>query len=130
MAKVPTRDKVKEADTWDLSSLFPSDEAWEKAFKKWERQIGKYADFRGTLAEGPSALAKCLKFDSKFDREGERLGYYAMLRTTEDQADGAAQTMMGRLQNAATRAAELASYIRPEILAMSGAKLKKLIGAK
>ena len=130
MKKLPTRDKVKVADTWDLSSLFPSDDAWEKAFKKWEKQVPKYESFRGTLADGPEALLKCLKFDSKLEREGERLGYYAMLKTTEDQANSTYQGMMGRLQHAATRAAELASFIRPELLAMSSAKLKKLLDAK
>ncbi|TWT46402.1 oligoendopeptidase F [Botrimarina hoheduenensis] len=130
MKKIPTRDKVKPADTWDLSSLFPSDEAWEAAFKKWEKRVPKYADFRGTLADGPAALSKCLKFDSQIERDGEALGYYAMLRTTENQADSRYQAMMGRLQHAATRAAELSSYIRPEILSMSAAKLKKMIDAK
>ncbi|CAN0381897.1 unnamed protein product, partial [Ectocarpus sp. 4 AP-2014] len=38
--------------------------------------------------------------------------------------------MMGRLQNAASRAAQAASYIRPEILAIPDATLKKLMAAK
>ncbi len=130
MKKVPARSKVKEADTWDLSSLFASDEAWEKAFAKWSKQISKYESFQGKLGDGPEVLAKCFAFDCKFDREGERLGYYAMLKTTQDQADGTYQEMMGRLQSVASRAAQAASYIRPEILAMSAAKLKKYLDAK
>lgn len=130
MKKIPTRDKVKVSDTWDLASLFPSDDAWEKAFAKWEKQIPKFETFRGKLADGPDALSKCLKFDSKFGREGERLGYYAMLKTTEDQTNSDYQSMMGRLQFAATRAAEAGSFIRPEVLAMSSTKLKKLLDTK
>ena len=30
--ELPPRREVNEDDTWDLSSLFPSDEAWEEAF--------------------------------------------------------------------------------------------------
>ncbi len=130
MKTIPPRSKVKTSDTWDLSSLFPSDDAWEKAFAKWVKQIPKYEEFRGKLSEGPDALAKCFKFDSKFEREGERLGYYAMLKTTEDQANGTYQELMGRLQNAASKAAQAASFIRPEVLAISGAKLKKYLDAK
>lgn len=130
MKKIPTRDKVKVSDTWDLGSLFESDAAWEKAFVVWEKQIPKIEKFKGTLGDSPGQLAKCLKFDSKFEREGERLGYYAMLKTTEDQADSAYQGMMGRLQNAASRAAQAASYIRPEILAIPDTTLKKLMAAK
>lgn len=130
MKKIPTRDKVKVSDTWDLGSLFESDAAWEKAFAAWEKQIPKIEKFKGTLGAGASQLTKCLKFNSKFEREGERLGYYAMLKTTEDQADSTYQAMMGRLQNAASRAAQAASYIRPEILAIPDATLKKLMAAK
>ena len=51
--KLPTRSQVKADDTWDLSSLYPNDEAWETAFGKWEKQIAKYAKFRGTLGDRP-----------------------------------------------------------------------------
>ncbi|TWT85969.1 Oligoendopeptidase F, plasmid [Posidoniimonas polymericola] len=127
---LPTRDKVKAADTWDLSSLFESDAEWDAAFAKWEKEVKKYAAFRGTLGDGPEQLAKLLKFDSKFDRAGERLAYYAMLKTTEDQGNSAYQAMIGRYQNVATKAGEAASYIRPEILGLSAAKLKKYLDAK
>ena len=30
--RLPTRDKVAQRDCWDLSSLFTSDAAWERAF--------------------------------------------------------------------------------------------------
>lgn len=129
MKKLPTRDKVKVSDTWDLSSLFTSDAEWEEAFTAWEKRIPKYAAYKGKLGDS-AELAKCFKFDSKFDRDGERLGYYAMLKTTEDQANSAYQAMMARLQNVASRAAQAASYIRPEVLSLSDAKLKKLMAAK
>ena len=41
--QLPPRSKVPAADRWDLSSLFASDEAWEKAFAAWEEQIPGYA---------------------------------------------------------------------------------------
>ncbi len=130
MKRIPARDKVKAADTWDLSTLFESDAAWEKAFIAWEKQIPKLEKFKGTLGDGPAQLAKCFKFESKFERSGERLGYYAMLKTTEDQANSHYQGMMARLQNAASRAAQASSYVRPEVLALSEAKLKKYMASK
>jgi oligoendopeptidase F len=128
--KLPARGDVKPADTWDLSSLFPNDAAWETAFAKWEKQIPKYEQFRGTLGKGPAALAKCLTFDSDFERAAERLGNYAHLKTAEDMADSRYQRMMGRYDHAVTRAAEAASFMRPEILSLSDAKLKSYIAAK
>ncbi len=130
LKQLPPRSKVKPSDTWDLFSLFADDQTWEKAFTRWEKRIAGYAKYRGKLAEDVGTLAACLKFDLEFDRAGERLGTYAFLKTAEDTAEGKYQRMRGRFTNAASRAAQAASYIRPEILAISTAKLKKLLADK
>src|SRR4051794_11064388 len=133
MAKIKAllaRKQVKPADTWDLAGLFKSDDDWERAFTAWEKQIPRYTKFRGTLGNGPAALAKLFEFDTEFDRAGERLGTYAHLKTTEDMADSRYQRMMGRYEHAATLAAEAASFIRPEILALPDKKLKEYLDAK
>lgn len=127
---LPPRERVKPADAWDLSSLFASDDEWEIAFNKWQKLIPRYEKFRGTLAEGARRLAACLKFDEEFDRLGERLGTYAYLKTAEDQANSAYQRMKGRHQHAGSEAAQAASYIRPEILAISAKKMKEYMAAK
>lgn len=126
--QLSSREKVKQSDTWDLASLFPNDAAWEKAFQKWEKQIGEYASFRGKLRDGPEVLAKCLAFDSAFDRTGERLGVYAHLKVAEDQTNSTYQRMEGRYINVAGRAAEAASFLRPEILAVPAARLREYLG--
>jgi oligoendopeptidase F len=128
--KLPARKQVKTEDTWDLASLFKSDDEWETAFVAWEKQIPRYEKFRGTLGDGPEALAKCFSFDCEFDQAGERLGTYAHLKTTEDMADSRYQRMSGRYDHAATTAAEATSFIRPEILALPDKKLKEYAAAK
>ncbi len=128
--KLPAREEVDPADTWDLSSLFASDKAWEAAFRKWERRIPGFQRFRGQLGNDPAALAACLKFDCDMDRWGERLGSYAYLKAAEDQAHSPSQAMVARFQNVATRASEAASYIRPEILAISAAKMNRFLESK
>jgi oligoendopeptidase F len=127
---LPRRSQVKPADTWDLSSLFANDDDWETAFAKWEKDIARYARHRGKLGESPKALAGCLKFDVDFDRAGERVQTYAFLKSAEDTANSAYQRMLGRCRSAASRAAQEASFIRPEILAIAPAKMKKFLASK
>jgi oligoendopeptidase F len=115
---LPERREVANADTWDLSSLFTGDEAWEAALGAWEAELTPFGAFAGTLGKSPDHLAACLAHDLAVDRVGDRLGTYAHLRAAEDQAAAAAQRMVGRFQHVATRAGELASFIRPEILAI------------
>lgn len=133
MAKVkrlPPRSSVKASDAWDLSSLYANAAAWERAFKQFEKKAAGYEEHRGKLATSAEALAACLKFDSGVDRLGERLGTYAFLKTTEDQANSDSQAMFGRYQSVAVRTGEAASFIRPEILAIPAAKLKSFLTAK
>jgi oligoendopeptidase F len=127
MKQLPPRNKVKISDTWDLSSLFADDNAWEKAFLAWEKQLAGYAKFQGRLGDDAATLAKCLKFDEEFDRTGERLGTYAHLKVAEDTANSTYQRMQGRFINIAGRAAEASSFIRPEILALPNAQMKKYL---
>ena len=118
-ATLPLRNEVKPEDCWDLSSLYPEDQSWEADYKKLEGQIATYETFRGRLSDSAEVLAEALRFDSDFDRTAERLGTYAFLKTTEDQTDSAYQGMKARYQNLAVRAGQAASYMRPEILAIS-----------
>jgi oligoendopeptidase F len=123
VVRLPERSEVDINDTWDLSSLFPNDDAWEKGLEEFEKQSSGYEKFRGKLSESAQTLADCLEFDSNLNRIGERVAYYAMLKTSEDQANSDYQGMMMRFQNIAVRAGEAASFMRPEILAIEDEKL-------
>src|SRR3954469_15822918 len=124
---LPPRTKVKPADTWDLASLFKTDKDWEKEFSEWEKQVQGYERFRGKLGDSAEMISACLQFDAATDRTGERLGVYAFLKTSEDQANSNYQRMKGRFEHVATRAGELASYIRPELLAIPDKKMKQFL---
>jgi oligoendopeptidase F len=122
-ARLPLRSEVPVEHTWDLSSLFRSDAEWEAAFAAWEKQVDGYARFRGKLGESAGVLAECLRFDTAFDRAGDRVGTYAFLKETEDVANGTYQGLKARYLGVAARAMEAASYIRPELLALPDATL-------
>jgi oligoendopeptidase F len=128
--RIPERSRVKASDTWDLASLFPTDDAWETAFKKLQRDVKKYDKFRGQLSASPKSVADCLKFDSKLDLLAERLGIYAFLKTSEDQSNSDYQRMLGRFQSVAAKASESASFIRPELLAIPATKMKKFLASQ
>src|SRR5688500_10023547 len=130
VVRLPARSRVTVADTWDLSPMCESDVQWEELFQKLDKQIAGYDKFRGKLGDGPSVLARLLKFDHEFDRLAERIGGYASLKASEDQANSTYQGMIARFQNRATRANQAASYIRPEILALPKKTLDEYLKSK
>src|SRR5205823_9498086 len=103
---------------------------WETAFDRWSHQIAGYEKFRGKLRESASTLAELLKFDSEFERLGERLGVYAFLKTSEDQGNSDYQRMKGRYQHVATKAAEASSFLRPELMSIPQAKMDSFLAAR
>lgn len=129
-AMLPSRSEVPVPDTWDLSSLFPGDEAWEAAFAALKERVDGFEAYRGRLGESAETLAEALRFDNDFDRAAERLGTYAFLKTTEDQTNNDYQGMQGRFRNLAVRAAQAASYMRPELLAIPVEQMDALLAAE
>jgi oligoendopeptidase F len=125
--KLPSRSEVPAADTWDLSNLYADDAAWEQAFTDWQKQFDGYAQFQGKLADGPKALAACIEFDLDLSRVGDRLGTYAHLKLCEDQSSDAYSGMWLRVIQAASRAGQASSFIRPEILAIPSDKLDSFL---
>jgi oligoendopeptidase F len=124
------RSQVKPEDCWDLSSLFKNDEEWEREFKRWDSEVPGYSAFAGTLADSAQRLAELLEFDIRVDRAGDRLATYAFLKSAEDVSNSKYQDLLGRYRHAATRAGELASFIRPEILAIPARKMARFLGEK
>src|SRR5207249_3911165 len=97
---------------------------------RWSHQIAGYEQFRGKISKSAQLLADLLKFDSDFERLGERLGVYAFLKTAEDQANSDYQRMKGRYQHVATKAAEASSFIRPELMAIPPKKVEQFLQAR
>lgn len=123
----PKRSDVSVSDTWDLTSLFESDDSWLAVLSQFENEIAGFAQFSGRLTESAEVLAQCLSFDVKLDRLGERLGTYAFLKTTEDQGNSHYQGFVARYQNLGTKAGQAASFVRPEILSIPTEKMKSMM---
>ncbi|MCA9175950.1 MAG: oligoendopeptidase F [Planctomycetales bacterium] len=126
---LPARSEVPVNDTWDLSSLYPNEEAWEAGLRELESRIAGFAAYQGRLAESPAVLAELLQFDADTDRLAERVAIYASLRTTEDQANSAAQRNMGRFESIGSRLDQAASFIRPELLAIDDQTMERFLGS-
>lgn len=126
---LPKRSEVKTSDTWNLAPLCKSDAEWEKGYRKLEKMIEGFEQFRGKLGSSAKVLRAACDFEVQFEQLGERLGVYAYLKSSEDVANGAYQGMLARFTYLSTKAGEAASYMAPEIQAIPQAKMAKLIAS-
>ncbi len=123
---IPLRKNVKKDDCWDLSTLFRSDDEWEKSLKEIEPLAQKIVSFKGTL-NNQSNLLETLAINEKLELLSERLGNYAFLHTAQDAGDSNAQDKMGRYMMAASNAEALTSFVVPEIQAIGANELKQML---
>lgn len=112
---IPARKDVRPEDRWNLSKLFPDDEAWERGLQDLKARIPRIASYRGTLAKSPESLRSALAFYRDYGILEERLGYYADLRQTEDEGDSENRGRNGRFMMAATEGQGQWSWLVPEI---------------
>jgi oligoendopeptidase F len=127
MKQIPKREEVSAEYQWDLSSLFPGDEAWEHGFNEFKEKYPKIESFKGTLGNSAEDLKKCLSFYMETELLGEKLGYYAHLRLAEDTGNSENQGRFSRFIQAATAAEAAGSYISPEIQSIPDSKIEEFM---
>lgn len=84
MGKMLARAEVPVHETWDLTDLFPSQEAFEEGLKAALQRAEKLTRFKGRLNEGAAVLLECLDEQEALLEEAGKAGAYARLRQSED----------------------------------------------
>ena len=74
------RSKIPVQYTWDLTALYPTDQAWRSAKEKLVAELPKLKEYQGTLASSAQRLADALETESRMDK-GTRATQY--LRGTD-----------------------------------------------
>ena len=123
----PTRAEVADADKWDLTHLFIAVDKWEEDFAWIQRTYPRLTEWKGRLGESPAILAQALEFDKTLDLKIERVGHFASLQLAEDSARPDYLARMGQLQNLLTQIGEAASFVTPEIQAISDERFAQFL---
>jgi len=123
--RIPARNEVPVADTWDLSVLYASDEAWSADFANLQTLWPAIAGFKGRVVESALTLREVLEFEKALNLKIERLSHYAMLRISEDASSAANLEREGLLQNLLTSIGEASAFILPEIQALDDAAFER-----
>ncbi len=112
---VPLRAAVPADHCWDLTALFPDDQAWEQGLQTYEQRAANVDAFKGTLGQAAERLQAALAYHFEQGLLEERLGYYAHLRVSEDVGNSQAQGRLARFMAVASAYHARASFMTPEI---------------
>lgn len=121
------RAEVAVEDMWNLTDIYPSDEAWSKAKDEVAGQFDEILAFKGHLTESPAQLLACLTLDSRISKELTRLFCYAGMKSDQDTRVSKYQGMKQMMRQLATDYGAKSSFIAPEIAAMSQASIDAFV---
>jgi oligoendopeptidase F len=125
--RTPSRTELPDSDKWDLTHLFVDIGKWQEDFAWIQRTYPQLLEWKGRLGESADALAGCLEFDKSLDQKIERVYHFASLQLAEDSANPEYLTRMGQLQNLLTQISETASFLAPEIQAISDERFAQFL---
>lgn len=110
---------------WDFTHIFPSKEAWEKAYKEVEAAVTGISALEGKLCSSAESLKTGLDKINGISEKAELVYLYAMLHKSGDNGDPEYQEMEGRAINLIVALETACSFIEPEILASNDEDIKR-----
>ena len=127
MQTLQKRQDISQEYTWNLESIFASDDTWERDFQELQQHLPELAALQGTLAQSGQELLTVLQKRDDMSLQLEKLYVYTSMRRDEDTTNGKYQAMADRAMQLVVRATTAISFIEPEILALSQEKLDHFI---
>ena len=123
MADIRRREDVAAQYKWDLTHIYPNDEAWEAAMASVLEEVKAFAQYDGKVAEDPR---KVIRAYFELDERMSPVFSYAFLRKETDNADPVAQALKAKLMQAAVQVQTMMAFVQPELLAMDEEILKEI----
>ncbi|QAS51612.1 oligoendopeptidase F [Halobacillus litoralis] len=125
--ELPKREEVPVEKTWDLESMFATDEAWYQELEETKELLPELEKYQGKLGESAEQLYELLSFQDKISNKIGLLYTYAHMRNDQDTTNSHYQELNAKAESLYTKIASAMSFVVPEILALPEGKVKSFI---
>ncbi len=110
------RSEVPVEQTWDLTDLFSSTEAWEKAVTDVQQDVEQLLAYQGKLTDSADSLYQCLTDYEQVQQKMIRVSTYASLKSSGDGSDPVNQANTARIASIFAAIHAKLSFIEAELL--------------
>ncbi len=114
---VPPRSEVPVDRTWNVESVFSSDQGWEDAVAALEARYPGLDRFRGRLGESSGMLADWFEAVAEVRRQLGKVYVYSHMRHDVDTADPIGTAMNDRARTLVAQVSAATAFAEPEIIA-------------
>ena len=127
VAQERDRNKIPDEFKWDLTAIYPSDQAWRADKDKLVSELPELRKFQGALGSSASRLADALETQSRLDKELARLYVYASMSSDQDTRVSAYQGMEQEMIQLNSSLGTEEAFIQPEILKIDKATIERFV---
>ena len=121
------RKDQKVENTWDLESMFKTNEDFWNQFKEVEKLIPEIKNYRGKVKEGAKALLEVFKVEEDMSLKMEQLTIYAFLRKDQDSTNAEYGEIYAKTMNLNSKFDAEWSFLKPELLSIEEEVLSEYV---
>ncbi len=129
-SQVPKRSEVALESTWDLSPLYPHDEAWEAAFQQAQKFTTEIAAYQDNLTSSAVTLLGFFETQDRHEREIAKLYVYASMKNDEDTAVSKYTGMQSQMGQFLAGYMAAASFAEPALANLEAESLQAFYTAE
>lgn len=119
MAKnLPTRADLTESMTWDLTTIFANDSAWETAFDDLDDRLAGAELIANNAATSGNGLLMALKYGLGLMRDLEKLYVYASMKSDQDTNNNFYQGLDAKAGALAAKVSAAIAFFDPLVLSL------------
>ena len=122
---VKTRAESDPAYQWDLTQIFPDDDAWRAAFDRAQEFIPQVQGYEGRLEESGAALLEYFDLGERISEALSMIYGYASLKADEDTAVAMYQDMKNKALGLSVSLSAASAFETPELIAIPDDTLEK-----
>lgn len=112
------RSKIEKQYLWDLTAIYPSDDAWKQEKERLLSELAGIEGFKGTLNRSAKQLLDCLELTTRLTKEYTRLYSYASMNSDQDTRVSTYLAMQQEMSTIGADFGAKTAFIEPEILKM------------
>lgn len=120
-----SREEIDSKYKWDLSSMFPSDEAFEAGLEELKAYCPKLLAFKGKISTSTQALLEFLQLEDQMNLLLYKIINYAERKSDEDTRVAKYQAYVANATSAYTQVGEATSWFAAELLAIPAESVEK-----
>ena len=120
-----SREEIDSKYKWDLSSMFPSDEAFEAGLEELKAYCPKLLAFKGKISTSAQALLEFLQLEDQMTLLLYKIINYAERKSDEDTRVAKYQAYVANATSAYTQVGEAISWFAAELLAIPAESVEK-----